>query len=239
MLAGNESGRGAVRRVMVSAGVMASHYAAGKADALIVKSDALRQALSPNGRRKSWVIPNGVNLERFAPMDRDECVHRLGWDAGVFNVLFCSGFERPEKRPELAKAAVAGLRDLGLPAVLHPLVSVPHEQMPLWLNAADVILMTSAYEGSPNVVKEALACGRPVVSVDVGDVRERISGVAGCHLAEPNADSLARALSKVAAGDRRSDGRRAVEHLSLEKINEQVLSVYRAVGAEDLRCVVP
>jgi len=53
----------------------------------------------------------------------------------------------------------------------------------VWLNASNVLLLTSLHEGSPTVVKEALACGLPVVSVDVGDVAERIEGIEGCHLA--------------------------------------------------------
>ena len=218
------------RRLMVSAGVIASRYAAFRASAVIVKSEPMKRALSPSTHGKCWVIPNGVNLERFVEMDRDECTDRLGWNREDFNVLFCSGFDRPEKRPELARAAVAEVQELGVPAVLHALGSVPHDRMPVWLNAADAILMTSAYEGSPNVVKEALACGRPVVSVDVGDVRDRIGGVAGCYVAESDSKSLARALSNVAAGTGRAEGRRAVEGLSLESVNEKVLAVYETVA---------
>ena len=75
---------------------------------------------------------------------------------------------------------------LGIDAEMHHLSGVPNDHVPIWLNASDVVLLTSLHEGSPTIIKEALACNRPVVSVDVGDVRERIRGVDGCFLARPD-----------------------------------------------------
>src|SRR5262249_45941379 len=110
-----------------------------------------------------------------------------------------------------------------------PLVGVRHEDVPTWLNAADVLLLTSHHEGSPNVIKEALACNLPIVSVDVGDVRERIDGVHGCYLADPAPSALASALSLALALDGRSDGRRRVAELSVTRVAADVVAAYHAI----------
>ena len=91
---------------------------------------------------------------------------------------------------------------------------MPNSEMPRRLNAGDVLLLTSRHEGSPTVVKEALACNVPVVSVDVGDVRQQIEGIDGCYLAAPMSDDLAAKLRCVHDGHRRVAGRAKMESLS-------------------------
>jgi len=124
------------------------------------------------------------------------------------------------------------LAHLGIEAKLHVMLHVPHRQVPLWLNAADAVLMTSHHEGSPNIVKEALACNRPVVSVDVGDVRERIEGIEGCHIAASDPSDLAAKLTEVAAGPRVVEARSRMEELSIEVVADRLIRVYRAAVSE-------
>jgi len=109
---------------------------------------------------------------------------------------------------------------------MHELRGVPHLQVPVWLNAADVMLLTSLHEGSPNIIKEALACNVPVVSVDVGDVGEQIQGIEGCHLALPTPDDLAPKLLLVHAALRRVAGRAKMQELSLERIALRLREFY-------------
>ena len=105
--------------------------------------------------------------------------------------------DRPEKRFVLAETAVELLNEGGRDVELHALAGVPHEEVPPWLNAANVVVLTSRDEGSPNAVKEALACDVAVVSVDVGDVRERIESIDGCYIAEePSPQGVAGALGR-------------------------------------------
>ncbi len=135
----------------------------------------------------------------------------------------------PRKRLDLAKAAVEAANHSGVRAELHQLRGVPHEEVPTWLNASDVVLLTSLHEGSPNIVKEALACNIPVVSVDVGDVRERIQGIEGCYLAVPEPRDLAAKLQMVHAGSRRVVSRVKMQELSLERVALQLKEFYSEV----------
>lgn len=223
---------GARRRLVERYAIACSHRAARRADHVIVKSEPLRAAL-PAGleERRITLLPNGVDLERFSPRDRAAARAELGWADERRHVLFPSGPSRTEKRYWLARAAVDALRrGLEEEVELHALDGVPPGQVPTWLNASDVVLLTSTHEGSPNAVKEALACDVAVVSTDVGDVRERIGGVTGCVVADATPEALGDGLrTALAAG--RVQGRAAVRPLALERVAERLARIYEAAVA--------
>jgi teichuronic acid biosynthesis glycosyltransferase TuaC len=91
------------------------------------------------------------------------------------------------------------------------------------------VLLTSLHEGSPNIIKEALACNRPVVSLDVGDVRERIQGIDGCYVALPNPDDLAAKLCLVHRSFSRVNGRVKMQELSIERIALSLKGFYEEI----------
>lgn len=218
---------GFLRKLIAGYGVWASWRAARRASGIVAVSKALQDALPEDvGRSKVRIIPCGIDLERFKPLNRDACRDRLGWDADRFRILFPSNSGNPVKRPGLAKAAGEVVNRLGIHAEIHHLRGVPNSDVPIWLNASDVLLLTSLHEGSPTVVKEALACNLPVVSVDVGDVRERIQGIEGCYLASAEPGDLAAKLRSVYAGPRRVAGRVKMQELSLERIALRLKEFY-------------
>jgi teichuronic acid biosynthesis glycosyltransferase TuaC len=218
---------GHLRRLIAGYGVLASHRAARRAHKIIVKSKNLRDALPSNiDRSKITIIPSGVDLERFKPLSQQACRHRLGWRTQDFNILFPTNSGNPTKRPQLAEAAIEILRCLGMQVEMHLLRGVAHEEVPIWLNACDVVLLTSLHEGSPNVIKEALACDVPVVSVDVGDVRKHIERIEGCYLALPEPNDLAAKLQAIYAGPRRVTSRAKMQELSLGRISLHLKELY-------------
>jgi glycosyltransferase involved in cell wall biosynthesis len=218
---------GSLRRLISAYGVRASHRAARRASAVVVKSMNLHNAL-PRGldRSKVHIVPNGVNLEVFKPIDQADCRNRLGWRDDRLNVLFPTNGGDPRKRLPLALAAVELVSRAGIPVEVHQLRNVPHSAVPIWLNASDVVLLTSLHEGSPNIVKEALSCNVPVVSVDVGDVAERLTGIDGCHVVSANPSDLAAALSSVHSAKRRVASRTRMSELSLERIALRLKRLY-------------
>ncbi len=214
-----ERAAGSVRRAIAGYGVRASGKAARRARGVVVVSRVLQEALPKDvDRARTRIIPCGIDLRRFTPLDQRTCRERLGWDPDRFHVLFPSQDTNPVKRAGLARAAVESLNRLGVAAEMHCLSGVPNADVPVWLNASDVVLLTSLHEGSPTIVKEALACDRPVVSVDVGDVRERIREIRGCYLATPERDSLAAALCRVRSGPSAVAGRIRMQELSLRSV---------------------
>lgn len=218
---------GFARKLISTYGVLCSHRAASRAAGVVVKSRNLREALlGTTHPSKIRIIPNGVDLSVFRPLDRQECRAQLGWDLASFHILFPTNAGDPRKRKPLAQAAVQELSSHGVRAVFHELKGIPHQEVPVWLNASDAVLVTSLHEGSPNIVKEAMACNVSVVSVDVGDVRERIAGVEGCYLASPNPKNLAHKLFLVTQGPKRTNGRIKMQELSLERVAQELTNFY-------------
>ena len=214
---------------------LASRRAAVRASGIIVKSRNLLDALPRRlDQSRIWILPSGVDFSRFHPRDRLECQSTLGWDSSRNHVLFPAPPTRPEKRFALAQASVALLNQGGADVELHALQDVPRGEVPLWLNAADAILLTSSHEGSPNAVKEALACNVPVVSVDVGDVRERIGEIDGCFIADPTPAGLAGKLIRVLERQERIDARGRMVELSLDRVTDKLQKIYRTLVSSRL-----
>lgn len=201
--------------------------AAHLADAVIVVS-AHMQPFVQNGK-PIHIVPSGLDLALFRPQPQGPARERLGLPAGERLVLFVGNPNLARKRYALAQRAIALL-----PATARARLvvgwEVPHTQIPEYMAACDALIFTSSQEGSPNAVKEALACDLPVVSVPVGDVAERIQGVAGCELcADDQPETIAAALARVLARGGRIDGRSAVRQLDEHLLTQQVVGIYHAV----------
>ncbi len=158
-------------------------------------------------RDKATIIPTGVDTVMFKPMPQIEARALLNWDVKVPVVLFNAGCSPEVKRLDLAEQAVVEAKR-SLPNIKFAVLrgDVPPDDIPLYHNAADVLLVTSDFEGSPTIVQEAAACGLPVVSVDVGDVPERLHSVIPSKIAPRDAVSLGSALLEVISLKRRSNG---------------------------------
>jgi teichuronic acid biosynthesis glycosyltransferase TuaC len=222
---------GVLKSLSARYGVLASCRAAARAAGIVVKSHVLFDALPRRiNTSRIWILPNGVDFSRFHPKDRGECQSALGWDSTRSHVLFPAPPLRREKRFALAQAGVELLNQAGADVELHVLQDVPHDDVPAWLNAASAVLLTSSHEGSPNAVKEALACNVPVVSVDVGDVRERIALIEGCFIAEPTPEDIAAKLGRVLERRERIDARDSMKELSLERVAEKLKGIYRTLA---------
>jgi glycosyltransferase involved in cell wall biosynthesis len=195
------------------------------ADRVIVKSPEMARVIP---RVKTHVIPNGVDLERFAPCDRESARRDLGWTRGR-KILFPGCVHEARKGIALARATSERVAELlGEPVELVPLCDVPGDRVPTYLNGSDALLMTSYWEGSPNAVKEAMACDLPVVSVPVGDVPELLDGSTGNALCPRDADQLAHSLAAILAAGHPSTGREALRRkgLDLETVARRVRTVY-------------
>ncbi len=187
--------------------------------------------------KNSSLIPCGVNLPQPWSELKNKKVEQLTlnqWVEGVLepnkkHVLFAGAFDNAIKDPELAKQAMNELTNEGVNAELIELKGYNRDQVNALMYNCDAFLMTSKTEGSPQVIKEAMACGCPIVSVDVGDVAERTEGVAGCYIVptrEPM--DIAEALEKALAFDGRTNGRERLlaAGLTNEQVARKIIEIY-------------
>jgi len=206
-----------------------SRFVARRADAVVVVSEHMKAYLPRSV--PVTVIPSGLDLSYVRPYPLRDARSRLGLPADGRLVLFAGNPNLPRKRFALAKQAVDIVRE-SLPVTLVVAWGVPHERMPLYMSACDALVLTSVHEGSPNVVKEALACNLPVVSVAVGDVPQRLARVEGCEVCgDARPETIAAALCRVLERGSRVNGRAAVAELDETLLAERLISIYRqAVG---------
>jgi glycosyltransferase involved in cell wall biosynthesis len=175
------------------------------------------------------VICAGVDTELFAPVDRAQARHALGWDEGRPYVLFPGARDSAVKRADLFDAAVreAQRKQPGLVPVI--LDGFSRAEVPVVMNAVDVTLMTSDSEGAPVTIKESLACTTPVVSVAVGDVAEVIAGLPGCAIAPRDPRALAQAVLRAVGAGRDPLLRARAEAFSEPRMARRTLDLYEAV----------
>jgi len=173
------------------------------------------------------LIPCGVDTILFVPQSKSESRKLLGLEAEKKLVLFSSAFDISVKNSTLALSAVALLHDVQL----IELKNYSREQVVLLMNAADVALMTSFTEGSPQFIKEAMACNCPIVSVPVGDVPFVLEGVEGCYIAAYDAVAIAEKLNMAFRFGKRTEGRNRILELgwSTEKVAEKLLNLYSEI----------
>ena len=177
--------------------------------------------------KRCIVFPHGVDFEQYFPVDRDQARKAIGWPLDKKIILFPANPARDVKNFPLAEKTVTLLHDDQV--ILESFVNVPDDWMNFYYNAADVLLMTSKHEGSPCVVKEAMACNLPIVSTDVGDVFETTRGTDGCSVCSSDPVSLAAAVASVLKEGHRTKGREKIDYLDLDSVIKKQIGFYEKV----------
>lgn len=205
---------------------LTSKLMARSADEVILVSERLAQHIHA---RPYHVVPSGLDLDLFKPHDQRAAREALNLPLDKKLVLFAANPENPIKRFDLANAAVGMLKPR-MNVELIATKNVPYPQMPLYMNACDVLILTSTHEGSPNVVKEALACNLPVVALDVGDIAQRLTSLEGCVVcADERIETIAAGLEVALNHPAPFDGRSTVLPLDEGLTAARVIDIYRCV----------
>lgn len=210
-------------------GIFLSRLSALRARSIVCTNSQLRSRLWW-GQKKTEVVPSGVNLELFRPIERDKARRLLGWPTAEKVVLFNAGRNPLVKGLSLARgASEITARSFPLFRLVVLDGTCPPENVPVYLSAADCLIVASKSEGSPNIVKEAMACNLPVVSVDVGDVRERLAGDPSSCVVGRDPMAMAEAITEVLRSGKRSAGREKVMALSEQEIARKIARIYWSV----------
>lgn len=203
----------------------------------IYVSEALKKQSQYKGENAA-VIPCGVNIENFKWVDKKDALERLGLQPNKKYILFASDFSTPVKDPELAFQSIVELRNLcpNDKIELIELKGYSREEVNLLMHAVDSVLMTSHREGSPQFIKEAVACGTPIVTVNVGDVEMMLKDVANAYVAQGrNPREIAQLLYQTLLDSSSINGKEQIikKGFDNDSITQRLLSVYDIVRKND------
>ncbi len=213
----NERGKKALWSVLAAA---ACKKLAQRVDAAIVQSHEMASQLK---KSSVFVIPHEVDLEVFKPTERGQARAALGLHPDRKYVLFAANPEIPVKRFSLARAAANFLEQQNGFTQLLVVHKETQERLALYMSACDVLVFPSYQEGSPNIIKQAMACNLPIVATDVGDVRQVIAKTSDCYICPPDARKFAAAMREILSRRPRTEGRAHVRHLNAESVSGKIM----------------
>lgn len=192
----------------------------------IVKSHQMSEVIKTPYKK---IIPNGVDLSLFKPMDKKQARKILGVNPSERVIIFVSNPSRYEKNYSLVDLAIKRTRlsNINLKVVFN----INQIELVNYYSMTDVLVLSSLHEGSPNVIKEAMACNCPIVATNVGDVNWVIGGVEGCFVSSFEVDEFAGKLRNAldfAEKNGRTTGRNRIKELGLDSISiaKRVIEVY-------------
>ena len=192
---------------------------------IIVKSDNLAAYIY--NKKKLNIVPNGVDFNRFQPLDKKEARKKLGIDEHIKSILFLSNPANPRKNFKLISDAMRFLRTKKY-KIIAPFPISP-ELVPYYINAADVLVQPSVQEGSSNLVKEAMACNCPIISTDSGDAVQVIGETRNCYITKFDPQDLAEKIDLILDNNSRTNGRNNIAHLEINIIAEKIIDIYKGV----------
>ena len=231
------------------------------ADQVIAVSRSLRRMVVEGygvPGRKVPVITNGIDVTRFVPMPRDEALAKLGLEYEVSRILFIGGIERSKGIDYLLRAAkrlketllwpvqflLVGegeyeqgakmlATELGIASAVTFAGQRPNSEIPLWINASDLVVLPSLSEGFGVVLIEAMACGKPVVATRCGGPEEIVKPTTGILVPPEDEAALAKAFQEILSGRHQFDPQEirqhAVDNYASDRIASRILGVYKRV----------
>ncbi len=199
------------------------------ADRVIAVSQNTKEV---GGLRGATVIPCGIDFDLFKPAPRLEARRSLGLPADRKLVLWAGEHFRREKRMDIVQKAMTLLKEKMPEAELVLVSGKPLPEVPAYMNACDVLLLVSDKEGSPMVVKEAMACNLPVVAVPVGDIPEMIAQTEGCYLCSQDPQDAAAKLEMSLRRGKRSNGRENIQYMEIGAISRRIIALYEELLRE-------
>jgi len=189
-------------------------------DATIVKSQQMKKDLRT---KRPAVIPNGVNLNLFD----EEIIPELK------TILFAANPNRPSKNVQLADEAMELVKKMDTNVQFKVIHGISHEQTIREIKKSSCVLLTSLWEGSPNIIKEAMACERPIVSTNVGDVDWLLEGVNGCYITNWDKETIANSIIQAlnfSSLNKSTNGRKKLLELNLDSgsIAKKIIEIYKS-----------
>lgn len=188
----------------------------------------IRDKMYYEPKKNYEIIPCGINLDDLKEIDKELSQSKMNLNKENINIVFSGAFDNSVKNYNLANAAIRLIRDMAINLV--ELKGYNRSEVNYLLNACDLFLLTSKSEGSPQVIKEAMACNCPIVATDAGDIREITSGTEGCYMTSFEPEDVAQKIRSAIKFGRRTKGREKIKRFDNYLIAEKVYSIYKKIS---------
>jgi len=194
----------------------------------IVKSSEMSDII---GSQNIAIVPNGVNVDKFRPINKNDALKQVKLNPFYRYVIFLSNPERKEKNYNLVQKAWENIKNEDLKLIY--LANICHDEVPYYINLADVAILSSLWEGSPNTIKEAMSCNIPIVTTEVGDVKWVIGDTEGCYISSYDAEDMAAKIKLALKFENRTNGRQRIIDLGLDSqsIAKKIIALYNQILA--------
>jgi len=190
----------------------------------IFVSEKIQKRIDGNDRYS--IVPCGINLDIFYPINMKIAREKLNMAPEKKYILFSSSFTNAVKNAALALSAIAMLQ---FSIEFIELKNKSRDQINLLLNASNLLLLTSIAEGSPQIIKEAMACNCPIVATDVGDIKEVIAQTEGCYITTFDPSDIAENINLALQFNKRTNGREKIKHFNNKIIAKKIFDIYQEV----------
>lgn len=207
---------------VIALGKLLARYA----DAAIVQSAEMASKVA---RANVHVVPHEIDFGVFHPVEKKHARELLGLHANKKYLLFAANPQIAVKRFPLAQAVAEQLAQHDSSVELLVVSKETQQRLALFMSACDALVFPSYQEGSPNVVKQAMACNLPIVATDVGDVRQVIGDTKNCYVCGSSVSEFAICLAEILKACPRTNGREQVRHLDSSSVAARVIHVYEQV----------
>lgn len=184
-------------------------------------------------KKKFEILPCGIDLSIFKPMDKNSCRKKLGWKIDKKYVLFSSSFSRPEKNAKLALEAIEYVSKEHRIELIE-LKGYLSNEVPVLINASDMVLITSHYETGPLIAKEALACNTPVITTKVGNMSELEELVNNLNIVSYDPYDIANKINNVLKVSYTHDSSKKMLVFGLDEVASRIKSIYKKINSENI-----
>jgi glycosyltransferase involved in cell wall biosynthesis len=209
-------------RAVVALGKLLARYA----HAAIVQSTEMASKLKA---ADVHILPHEIDLEVFRPTEKLQAREILGLRTDKKYLLFAASPCIAVKRFPLAEAVVQHLAEQDPNIELIVVSKETQPRLALYMSACDALIFPSYQEGSPNVIKQAMACNLPIVSTDVGDVRQVVGRTNGCYIRNPTVAEFSDSIHQILRNPIRTNGRENVRHMNSPAVAAKLIEVYHQV----------
>ena len=185
------------------------------------------------------IQPCGIDLKDLPLVDKTTAMHEMKLPEDKINILFGGSFANARKNASLAKAALKRLEDEGIRGLkefnLIEMKGFNRHQVAMLFNACDMLLLPTKSEGSPQVLKEAMACNCPIVATDVADIAFLLQGVTNSYATTFDTKDVADKIQRVITCGERTNGRKRIEELKLDnpQVAETIFDIYKLIVGKE------